>query len=150
MNDTFLTAKWSSSADRTEKNAFVVKSARRRWAITSAGTARIRWKCSGPTSCRRRRNADPRRQRQEALGREQMRLAKNIERLITAYQEGLLSLPQLRERMPELNKKSKAVEAELQSLETGAMGRCAIPPACGESERVPKEAAGTCEDVGCS
>ena len=67
------------------------------------------------------RNADPRRQRQGALGREQMRLAKNIERLITAYQEGLLSLPQLRERMPELNKKSKAVEAELQSLETGAM-----------------------------
>jgi site-specific DNA recombinase len=67
------------------------------------------------------RNSDPRRQRQEALRREQMRLAKNIERLITAYQEGLLSLPQLRERMPELNKKSKAVEAELQSLETGGM-----------------------------
>jgi hypothetical protein len=50
-----------------------------------------------------------------------MRLAKNIERLITAYQEGLLSLSQLRERMPELNKKSKAVEAELQSLETGVI-----------------------------
>ena len=28
---------------------------------------------------------------------------------------------QLRERMPELTKKSKAVEAELQALETGAM-----------------------------
>ena len=67
------------------------------------------------------RNADPRRQRQEALRREQTRLTKNIERLITAYQEGLISLWQLRERMPELNKKSKAVAAELQSLESGAM-----------------------------
>ena len=47
------------------------------------------------------RNADPRRQRQEALRREQTRLTKNIERLITAYQEGLISLWQLRERMPE-------------------------------------------------
>jgi site-specific DNA recombinase len=67
------------------------------------------------------RNTDPRRQRHEALLREQAHLAKNIERLITAYQEGLLSLLQLRERMPELNKKAKAVEAELQSLATGAI-----------------------------
>jgi len=48
-------------------------------------------------------------------------LGNTVERLITAYQEGLLSLLQLRERMPELHKKSKAVEAELQALETGAM-----------------------------
>jgi site-specific DNA recombinase len=67
------------------------------------------------------RNTDPLRQRQEALRREQVRLGNNVERLITAYQEGLISLLQLRERMPELTKKSKAVEAELQSLETGAM-----------------------------
>jgi site-specific DNA recombinase len=67
------------------------------------------------------RNTDPRRQRQEVLCREQVRLGNNVERLVTAYQEGLISLSQLRERMPELTKKSKAVEAELQSLETGAM-----------------------------
>jgi site-specific DNA recombinase len=67
------------------------------------------------------RNADPRRQRQDALHRERVRLGNNVERLITAYQEGLISLLQLRERMPELSKKSKAVEAELQSLESGAM-----------------------------
>lgn len=67
------------------------------------------------------RNTDPRRQRQETLRREQARLGKNIERLITAYQEGLLSLSQLRERMPESNKRAKTVEAEIQSLETGAM-----------------------------
>jgi site-specific DNA recombinase len=67
------------------------------------------------------RNTDPRQQRQETLRREQARLGNNIERLITAYQEGLFSLSQLRERMPELNKRAKTVEAELQSLETGAM-----------------------------
>jgi site-specific DNA recombinase len=44
-----------------------------------------------------------------------------VERLVTAYQEGLLSLEQLRQRMPELNKKSQAVESELRSLETAAV-----------------------------
>ncbi len=67
------------------------------------------------------RNSDPRRQRSETLRREQARLGNNVARLITAYQEGLVSLAQLRQRMPELNKKSQAVESELQSLETAAV-----------------------------
>ena len=67
------------------------------------------------------RNTDPRRQRSEALRREQARLGNNVARLITAYQESLVSLTQLRQRMPELNKKSQAVESELQSLETAAV-----------------------------
>ena len=67
------------------------------------------------------RNSDPRRQRSETLRREQTRLGNNVARLITAYQEGLVSLAQLRQRMPELNKKSQAVESELQSLETAAV-----------------------------
>jgi site-specific DNA recombinase len=67
------------------------------------------------------RNTDPRRQRSETLRREQTRLGNNVARLITAYQEGLVSLAQLRQRMPELNKKSQAVESELQSLETAAV-----------------------------
>ena len=67
------------------------------------------------------RNTDPRRQRSEALRREQARLGNNIARLITAYQESLVSLAELRQRMPELNKKSQAVESELQSLETAAV-----------------------------
>src|SRR5216683_870193 len=67
------------------------------------------------------RNTDPRRQRSETLRREQARLGNNIARLITAYQESLVSLAQLRQRMPELNKKSQAVESELQSLETAAV-----------------------------
>ena len=67
------------------------------------------------------RNSDPRRQRSETLRREQARLGNNVARLITAYQEGLVSLAQLRQRMPELNKKSQCVESELQSLETAAV-----------------------------
>jgi site-specific DNA recombinase len=67
------------------------------------------------------RNSDPRRQRSETLRREQARLGNNVARLITAYQEGLVSLVQLRQRMPELNKKSQSVESELQSLETAAV-----------------------------
>jgi site-specific DNA recombinase len=67
------------------------------------------------------RNTDPRRQRSETLRREQARLGNNIARLITAYQESLVSLAQLRQRMPELNKKSQSVESELQSLETAAV-----------------------------
>src|SRR5882724_6568207 len=66
------------------------------------------------------RNSDPRRLRSETLRREQARLGNNVARLITAYQEGLVSLVQLRQRMPELNKKSQSVESELQSLETAA------------------------------
>ena len=67
------------------------------------------------------RNTDPRRQRSETLRREQARLGNNVARLITAYQEGLVSLAQLRQRMPELNKKSQSVDSELQSLETAAV-----------------------------
>jgi len=38
------------------------------------------------------RNADPLRRREEELRREQVRVEKSIERLVTAYQEGLLTL----------------------------------------------------------
>jgi site-specific DNA recombinase len=48
------------------------------------------------------RNANPLKQRKEQLQRDHHRLAKGMDRLLTAYQEGLLSLDQLRCRMPEL------------------------------------------------
>ena len=43
-----------------------------------------------------------------------------MDRLLNAYQEGLVSLEQLRSRMPELRKQDQAVQTELQSLETAA------------------------------
>jgi site-specific DNA recombinase len=44
-------------------------------------------------------NTDPFGKRQAELRREQVRIEKNSERLISAYQEGLVTLPQLRQRM---------------------------------------------------
>ena len=62
-------------------------------------------------------NTDPRRQRGQGLRREQTRLENHMERLVGAYQEGLVTLAQLRHRMPDLQKRSQAVESELHSLE---------------------------------
>jgi site-specific DNA recombinase len=67
------------------------------------------------------RNADPLRRREEELHREQARLEKGTERLVTAYQEGLVTLLQLRHRMPDLRKQAQAIESELQSLEMAAV-----------------------------
>ena len=43
-----------------------------------------------------------------------------MERLVTAYQEDLLSLDELRRRIPELRKQQKAAQSELESLEMTA------------------------------
>jgi site-specific DNA recombinase len=69
------------------------------------------------------RNADPLGRRQEELRREQVRIEKNSERLLTAYQEGLVTLPQLRQRMPVLQKQAQALGSELQSLEMAAVDK---------------------------
>jgi len=69
------------------------------------------------------RNADPLRQRQQHLRQQQTRLQNGIERLLTAYQEELLSLAQLRQRMPALRKQQQAIQSELESLEFAAADR---------------------------
>ena len=66
------------------------------------------------------RNADPLRHRQGHLRQQQIRLQNGIDRLLTAYQEELLSLAQLRQRMPVLCKQQQAIDSELQSLELAA------------------------------
>ena len=66
------------------------------------------------------RNADPLKRRQEQLHRDRARLSKSMDRLLIAYQDGLMSLEQLRGRMPELRRQDQAIQAELQSLETAA------------------------------
>jgi site-specific DNA recombinase len=73
---------------------------------------------------RRRKTAlesNPLHKREEDLRREQARLEKCSERLISAYQEALMTLPQLRQRMPALHRQIHAVEAELHSLEIAAV-----------------------------
>jgi site-specific DNA recombinase len=63
------------------------------------------------------KNADPQQQREEILRREQARLQNGMDRLLTAYQEGLVSLEELRSRMPELRRQQQALHGELQSLQ---------------------------------
>ena len=62
------------------------------------------------------RTSDPTRQREKALQRELARTRKAIDRLLTAYQEELLSLDELRQRMPELRQREHASQTELNSI----------------------------------
>jgi site-specific DNA recombinase len=62
------------------------------------------------------RTADPARQRQNALQRDMARTRKSMDRLLTAYQEELLSLDELRRRMPELRQRERALQTELQAI----------------------------------
>jgi len=67
------------------------------------------------------RESDPSRRRESALRKEQVRLHNRIERLLDAYQEELLSLEALRQRMPQLRQRLQTVQCELQSLEARAV-----------------------------
>jgi site-specific DNA recombinase len=62
------------------------------------------------------RTADPAKQREKALQRELTRTRKSVDRLLTAYQEDLLSLDELRRRMPELRQRELALQRELHSI----------------------------------
>jgi site-specific DNA recombinase len=62
------------------------------------------------------RAADPRKQREQTVQRDLVRVGKSIERLLTAYQEELVSLEQLRERMPSLRQREQALGTELHAI----------------------------------
>ena len=63
------------------------------------------------------RQAHPTKIRKEVLLKEITRVQKGTDRLLDAYQEGLLPLAELRRRVPALRKREEAFRAELQSLE---------------------------------
>src|SRR6267378_814994 len=62
------------------------------------------------------RASDPAKKREESLRRELAHISKGIERLLSAYQEALMSMEQLRERMPVLRQREQALRAELQAI----------------------------------
>jgi site-specific DNA recombinase len=72
------------------------------------------------------RTSDPTRKREQSLQRELSHVDKVIERLLTAYQEELLSLEQLRERMPTLRQRKQALRAERQAIADQANDRAAF------------------------
>jgi site-specific DNA recombinase len=62
------------------------------------------------------RMADPLRKREQSLRQQHTRLENNIARLVTAYQEELITLTELRQRIPNLRKQQQTVESQLRSL----------------------------------
>src|SRR5215470_16758711 len=72
------------------------------------------------------RTSDPTRKREQTLQRELSHVGKGIERLLTAYQEELLSLEQLRERMPMLRQREQALHVDLQAIADQANDRAAF------------------------
>jgi site-specific DNA recombinase len=69
--------------------------------------------------------ASPTQRRQEGLQRDLTRARKSMERLMTAYQEDLLSLDELRNRMPDLRQRERTMQSELQSIATRTQNRAA-------------------------
>ena len=62
------------------------------------------------------RNSSPAKRQQESLTRDLAQVHKSMDRLLTAYQEDLLSLNELRRRMPALRQREQRLQGELQSL----------------------------------
>ena len=62
------------------------------------------------------RNSSPAKRQQESLTRDLTQARKRMDRLLTAYQEDLLSLDELRRRMPVLRQREQRLQGELQSL----------------------------------
>ena len=72
------------------------------------------------------RASDPAQKREESLRRELAHVGKGIERLLSAYQEALMSIEQLRERMPALRQREQALRAELQAIADQANDQAAL------------------------
>jgi site-specific DNA recombinase len=71
------------------------------------------------------REANSNKRREESLRRELMQIKKSKDRLMTAYQEDLLSLDELRQRMPDLRRREQVYLTELQSLQDQLTSRAA-------------------------
>src|SRR6201993_2098299 len=72
------------------------------------------------------RSSDPTKKHEQSLQRERIHVGKGIERLLNAYQEGLLSIEQLRERMPGLHQREQTLRAELQAIADQTNDRAAF------------------------
>ena len=71
------------------------------------------------------RESDPTKRREETLLRQLARIRKSMDRLLTAYQEGLISLDELRQRMPDLRRREQADNSELQAITDQSVERAA-------------------------
>ncbi len=69
------------------------------------------------------RESDPQRRRLAELRGERERLERASVRLVTAYQEELITLDELRSRMPAMHSRKRVLETELEAIENAAEER---------------------------
>ena len=62
------------------------------------------------------RKAHPGKRHQAMLERDLAQVRKRLDRLLTAYQDGLLTLDELRQRLPELRKRQRGLQNDLEAL----------------------------------
>jgi len=67
--------------------------------------------------------SSPTMQRKEDLTKELARIQNSTAKLLDAYQEDLLQIDELRKRLPELRKRGKAIQTEIQCLDASAGDR---------------------------
>ena len=70
--------------------------------------------------------SDPLQQRRQRLQQDLQRVGRQIDKLLDAYQEGLLGLTDLRQRMPGLRKKQSAAQKELEGAHWQALAEAQL------------------------
>ncbi|MBW1979345.1 MAG: recombinase family protein [Deltaproteobacteria bacterium] len=66
-------------------------------------------------------DSSPTKRRKDVVEKEITRIGKSVEKLLDAYQEGLIKVEELRRRIPGLRKRQEALKAELNSLKAAAV-----------------------------
>jgi len=72
------------------------------------------------------KNINPTEQRKEVLEKEIVRIEKSIQKLLDAYQEDLLQLEELRDRMPQLRRRQNALKTELRDIDSALTDQHAV------------------------
>lgn len=72
------------------------------------------------------RDSSPVKQKKDQLKKELIRIRKGIDKLLDAYQEDLIQLDELRSRMPELRKREKSLNEELNCIESDLIDQGAL------------------------
>jgi site-specific DNA recombinase len=71
-------------------------------------------------------DANPTKQRKDSIEKQLLRIDNGIKKLLDAYQEDLIQLQELRDRMPQLRNREKALQSELVSLESAMADQQAV------------------------
>jgi site-specific DNA recombinase len=72
------------------------------------------------------KDINPTEQRKKVLEKEIVRIEKSIQKLLDAYQEDLLQLEELRDRMPQLRRRQNALKAELRDIDSALTDQHAV------------------------